>query len=68
MSVEIERYKSRKSNTSYIVSEDNGKVYLQAEGEMSNNPKVLKQIADVRSSKYDSATALWIARQLSNTY
>lgn len=68
MSTEIQRYNSRKSNTVYIVSEEFGKHYLQAQGEMANNPKVIKQIADVRKSNYDSATTLWIARQLSNTF
>lgn len=68
MSTQIEKYPSRKSNTNYIVSEENGKIYLTAEGEMSTNQKVLKQVDAVRRGSYDVATTLWIARQLSNTY
>lgn len=64
----IDRYKSRKSRTTYIVTTEAGKNYIQAEGEMSSNPNVLKQIDDVRRGNYDAATTLWIARQLSNTY
>lgn len=68
MAREIERYKSRKSRTTYIVTEEAGKIYLQAEGEMCSNPKVLKQIDNVRKGNYDAPTTLWVARQLSNTY
>lgn len=68
MAMEIDRYKSRKSRTTYIVSEEAGKAYISAEGEMSTNQKVLKQIDDVRRGSYDKPTTLWIARQLSNTY
>ena len=68
MAIEIDRYRSRKSRTTYIVSEEAGKTYIQAEGEASTNSKVLKQIDDVRRGSYDKPTTLWIARQLSNTY
>ena len=61
-------YKSRKSNTVYIVSGGPGRAYLQVNGEMATNPKVLKQISDVRTGAYDFATVDWMARQLSNTY
>lgn len=61
-------YKSRKSNTVYIVSGEPRRAYLQATGEKANNPKVIEQIADVRKGGYDFATVDWIARQLSNTH
>lgn len=61
-------YKSRKSKTQYIVSGDPNRAYLQATGEMANNPKVMAQIDDARRSGYDFATVDWMARQLSNTY
>ena len=68
MAQEIERYRSRKSNTTFVVSEEGGKTYIVAEGEKSSDTKVLKQINDVRRGSYDRATTLWIARQMSNTF
>ena len=61
-------YKSRISNTVYIVRGEPGRAYLQATGEMSTNSKVVEQIALVRRGAYDFATVDWMARQLSNTY
>lgn len=61
-------YKSKKSNTVYIVSGEPGRAYLQATGEMSTNSKVIEQMANVRKGSYDFATVDWMARQLSNTY
>jgi len=61
-------YKSMKSNTQYIVRGNPNRAYLQATGEMANNPKVLDQIAHVRRGAYDFATVDWMARQLMNTY
>ncbi len=61
-------YKSRKSNTQYVVRGEPNRAYLQATGEMATNPKVLDQIAQVRRGSYDYATVDWMARQLMNTY
>lgn len=60
-------YRSRKSNTVFIVRGEPGKAYLQATGEKAANPKVIEQMAQVRQGSYDFATVDWIARQLSNT-
>lgn len=61
-------YKSRKSNTVYIVSGETNRAYLQATGEMATNPKVMAQISEARINGYDFATVDWMARQLSNTF
>lgn len=61
-------YRSRKSNTVYIVRGEPKRAYLQATGEMSTNAKVIEQMANVRKGSYDFATVDWMARQLSNTY
>lgn len=61
-------YRSRKSNTVYIVRGESNRAYLQATGEMATNSKVIEQMANVRKGAYDFATVDWMARQLSNTY
>lgn len=61
-------YKSRKSNTVYIVRGEPNRAYLQATGEMATNSKVVEQMANVRKGSYDFATVDWMARKLSNTY
>lgn len=61
-------YKSKKSNTQYIVRGEPKRAFLQATGEMATNPKVIEQIAQVRKGAYDYSTVDWMARQLMNTY
>ncbi|SHL05581.1 hypothetical protein [Fibrobacter sp. UWH4] len=61
-------YKSRKSNTTYIVTGEPSRAFLQATGEMATSNKVIKQMEDIRRGAYDFATVDWMARQLSNTF
>jgi len=68
MAQDIDKYKSRKSKTTYIVSIEDGKTYLTVEGEMSTNRDVIKQIENVSSNNYDVSTTAWIARQLANSF
>ncbi len=61
-------YKSRKSSTTFTVTGEPSRAYLQVNGEMATNCNVLKQVADIRKGGYDFATVDWMARQLSNTF
>ena len=64
----IVNYKSRKSRSEFTVKGTPTRAYLAASGEAATNPKVLKQIDDVRKGSYDYATVDWMARQLKETY
>lgn len=61
-------YKSRKSNSEFIVRGEPGRAYLIANGEASTTSKVLKEIERIRREGSDFATVDWIARMMSNTY
>ena len=61
-------YKSRKSHSEFTVKGTPTRAYLAVSGDAATNPKVLKQIGDVRNGSYDFATVDWIARQLKETY
>ena len=61
-------YRSRKSESSFIVRGEPGRAYLIATGEASTKAKVLKEIDRIRREGSDFATVDWIARQMSNTY
>lgn len=61
-------YKSRKSRSEFTVKGTTTRAYLAVSGEAATNPKVLKQISDVRKGSYDFATVDWMARQLKETY
>ena len=64
----IVNYKSRKSRSEYTVKGTPTRAFLAVSGEAATNPKVLKQIDDVRKGSYDFATVDWMARQLKETY
>ena len=68
MSRVVDKYKSDKSRTTYVVSEECGKNYITAEGEASTNKDVIATIADARKNQYDISTTLWIARTLSHEH
>ena len=61
-------YKSRKSRSEFTVKGTPTRAFLAASGEAATNPKVLKQIGDVRKGSYDFATVDWMARQLKESY
>ena len=61
-------YKSRKSRSEYSVKGTPTRAFLAVSGEAATNPKVLKQISDVRKGSYDFATVDWMARQLKEIY
>lgn len=61
-------YKSRKSRSEFSVNGTPTRAFLAVSGEAATNPKVLKQISDVRKGSYDFATVDWMARQLKETY
>ena len=44
------------------------RAYLAVSGDAATNPKVLKQIGDVRKGSYDFSTVDWMARQLKEIY
>ena len=60
--------KSRKSRSEFTVKGTPIRAFLAVSGEAATNPKVMKQIADVRKGSYDFATVDWMARQLKETY
>lgn len=64
----IVNYKSRKSHSEFSVKGTPTRAYLAVSGDAATNPKVLKQIGDVRKGSYDFATVDWIARQLKEIY
>ncbi len=64
----IVNYKSRKSRSEFSVKGTPTRAYLAVSGDAATNPKVLKQIDDVRKGSYDFATVDWMARQLKETY
>ncbi|MBO7412813.1 MAG: hypothetical protein J6U20_04025 [Fibrobacter sp.] len=61
-------YKSRKSRSEFTVSGTKDRAFLAVTGEAATNPKVIKQVEDVRKGAYDFATVEWMARQVSSTY
>ena len=61
-------YKSRKSESRFIVRGEPNRAYLTAEGEASRMAKVVKEVERIRKEGGDFATVDWTARMLSNTF
>ena len=65
---QLKVFESKKSASTFVVSGDERRAYIQATGQAATNPKVKAEIDRVRKGGCDMATAEWTARMLANTY
>ena len=61
-------YRSTKSHSTFVVTGEPRRAYLNVYGDASSNPKVKKEIERIRMSGGTFNDVAFIARELSRTY
>ena len=64
----VEKYESKKSNSTFIVRGTDKRAYLIAYGEAATKKKVIDECERIRKQGGDFMTVAWTARMLSNTF
>ena len=61
-------YKSKKTNSKFIVRGRKERAFLVVTGEAATNPKVAREVARIQTGGGTFSMVEWVARQFSLTY